>query len=121
MRANSSGSTDALWSGPLSFLLSVKCFSIADAPSATAATGTATLVVWSESPTGTLNFFCRVFIASRLTFSTGQGYSDVHWNNRILLLPVFLTAETAALISGRVAIPVDKRTGFFFDAAKPRI
>lgn len=54
---NSSASKLAQWSGPFKSRLSVKCFSITEAPKATAATGTSTPSVWSEYPTRTFNLF----------------------------------------------------------------
>ena len=41
---------DTLWSHPSMALSSVKCFSITHAPLATAASGIAVPIVWSEKP-----------------------------------------------------------------------
>ena len=58
---NSLGSNEALWSNPLIFLERVKCFSITIAPKETATIELNEPNVWSEYPTGTLNFLLKVF------------------------------------------------------------
>jgi hypothetical protein len=47
---NSTGAREALWSGPGNLESSVKCFLIALAPSATAATRIAIPALWSDKP-----------------------------------------------------------------------
>ena len=71
--ASSSGTSEAWWSGPYSRFESVKCFSTATAPSATAATDVQTPGVWSERPYGTPSRSPIAAIARRLTSSGGQG------------------------------------------------
>ena len=53
-RFNWQGSMEKLASGPQFFLSNLKCFSIADAPFATAIIEARFEVVWSDNPTSTL-------------------------------------------------------------------
>ena len=66
---NSCGSSENALSGPGMDRDKVRCFSMMQAPNATAATGTAIPIVWSDSPAGTpkrrdISGIVRKFISS---------------------------------------------------------
>ena len=67
-----------LMGGPGSERDKVRCFSMMHAPSATAATGTATPIVWSESPAGTSKRRANSGIVRRFISSAAAGYALVH-------------------------------------------
>ncbi len=111
MALNSAGSNEKAESGPPSSLDNVRCFSIIEAPEATAAMGTSIPRVWSDSPAGTSNVDDRCSMVLRFISSGRAGYALVHFNRAIWLFPVFLMVLTAVSISLNVPIPVDTITG----------
>ena len=109
---SSSGSKEALWSGPSIVQSSVKCFSIQEAPKATAAISTSIPKVWSLYPKAISKVFPIVTIAFKFTSSIGVGYSVFACKTVIFsfFVPAFINIFKASSISPIFAIPVESIT-----------
>lgn len=66
-------------------LSKVKCFSIISAPNATAEIEVSIPIVWSEKPTGSLNFSLIINILFKLHSSALAGYFNTQCNSAIFI------------------------------------
>ena len=110
MALNSCGSSENALSGPGSDRESVRCFSMMQAPRATAATGTAIPIVWSDKPTGTSNFRASSGIVRRFMSSGEAGYALVHLSNAICVAPAvraMMRSHSARESDARVEVRID--------------
>ena len=89
---SSFGSKLDLWSGPFIFLLKVKCFSMTEAPIATALLGAIKLKLWSDNPTLILNFFLNNNKVFKFKSCNGVGYAELHCNKIKFFFPIILIA-----------------------------
>src|SRR3989344_1209963 len=113
---SSLGSMEMPMSGPFHALSDVKCFSMMDAPSATAASDVKLPSEWSLWPTiASGNAFLRSPSAPRRTSSYGVGYMEVQLRsaNGTLCARSIRTLFPTERIS---FMPVDMMTGFLYRA-----
>ena len=73
-------------------------------------------MLWSEKPTGILNFSFNAGIDDRFREMIGAGYDAVHCNRKICFAPYFFKVLIAYEIFWNVSAPVDTIIGLFVPA-----